>query len=122
MARFPQSARIRKPSEYRHIYRYGRRVRGECFSLVYTPAAAGESRLGISIHGVKKAVRRNRIKRIIREFFRLHRDAVRPPVDVVFTIREGFAPDSPAEVREAVFRLVSSCPCGFTLDRDAEHK
>ncbi|MFH7326703.1 ribonuclease P protein component, partial [Desulfurivibrio sp. C05AmB] len=89
----PKTALIRKPDEYRRIYAQGRRVRGDNFALVYllTPAAGG-ARLGISISGVRSAVRRNRIKRIIREFFRLRRPGLNPALELVFTVRKGFQP------------------------------
>lgn len=111
----PKSALIRKPDEYRRIYAQGRRVRGDNFALVYqlaagetgasgTAGAAGPTgaRLGISVSGVKSAVRRNRIKRIIRELFRLSRPALPPSLELVFTVRKGFKPDSPAAVAAAL--------------------
>ncbi|ADH87218.1 ribonuclease P protein component [Desulfurivibrio alkaliphilus] len=101
----PKSALIRKPGEYRRIYAQGRRVRGDSFALVYREAdhAVGP-RLGISVSGVKSAVRRNRIKRIIRELFRLNRTELSPSLELVFTVRRGFRPDSPAAVAAALRR------------------
>jgi ribonuclease P protein component len=51
---------------------------------------------------VKQAVQRNRIKRIIREFFRHNQGFIEPFSDVVFAVRAGFVPDSPREVEAAV--------------------
>lgn len=101
----PKAALIRKPGEYRRIYAQGRRVRGDNFALVYqlSPQACG-ARLGISVSGVKSAVRRNRIKRVIREFFRLRRPGLNPALELVFTVRKGFGPDSPAAVAAALRR------------------
>lgn len=106
----PKSACIRKPWEYRDIYSKGQRLRGDHFSLIWRDNGQDEARLGISIHGVRPAVRRNRIKRIIREFFRLHRQLIAPPVDLVFTVRDGFVPDSPAAVAAAVRRVLAQQP------------
>jgi putative membrane protein insertion efficiency factor/ribonuclease P protein component len=107
----PKTALIRKPDEYRRIYARGRRVRGDNFALVYllTPAAGG-ARLGISISGVRSAVRRNRIKRIIREFFRLRRPGLNPALELVFTVRKGFQPDSPAAIAAALAPLTAGRP------------
>lgn len=106
----PKTVCIRQPWEYREIYSKGQRLRGDHFSLIWRDSGQNEARLGISIHGVSQAVRRNRIKRVIREFFRLHRQLIVPPVDLVFTVRDGFAPDSPAAVAEAVRQVLMRQP------------
>lgn len=74
--------------------------------MIYVSNDAEQSRLGISVHGVKRAVRRNRIKRIIREFFRHNREFMSPPADVVFAVREGFEPDSFQEVERQVKKVL----------------
>ena len=106
----PKAVLIRTPQEYRAIYSKGKRLRGEQFSLIWLPNDSGEARLGISIHGVKQAVRRNRIKRIIREFFRLNRQSIAPAVDLIVTVRDGFSLDSPAAVAGAVRQLLAAHP------------
>lgn len=96
-----------KPWQYKLVYEQGKRVRGQNFSLIHMPNGTAGNRLGISIHGVRQAVQRNRIKRIIREFFRHHRDFIEPCSDVVFAVRPGFIPDSPQEVEAAVQALLA---------------
>ena len=96
-----------KPWQYKLVYEQGKRVRGQNFSLIHVPNSTAGNRLGISIHGVRQAVQRNRIKRIIREFFRHHRDFIEPCSDVVFAVRPGFIPDSPREVEAAVQALLA---------------
>ncbi|MFU8819447.1 MAG: ribonuclease P protein component [Desulfurivibrio sp.] len=103
----PKTALIRKPGEYQRIYAGGRRLRGDNFALVYRLADAAPTkgqgpRMGISVSGVKSAVRRNRIKRIIREFFRLHRAAFNPALEMVFTVRRDFTLATPAEIAAAL--------------------
>lgn len=102
----PKSLLLRKPWEYRKVYEGGQRMRGARLTIIHLANGGAESRLGISIHGVKAAVRRNRIKRIIREFFRLNRGFMYPAVDMVFAVREGFRPDSLREVGELVERML----------------
>lgn len=101
-----KSLLIRQPREYRKVYQEGKRVRSPRLTIIYLASSGQDSRLGISIHGIKTAVRRNRIKRVIREFFRLNRHFITPAADVVFAVREGFEPDSPIEVQQLVERML----------------
>jgi len=110
----PKSVLLRKNREYHYVFQNGKRLRGDHFSLIFTPNGKTTNRLGISVHGIKGAVKRNRIKRIIREFYRLHQTlpfqeegGTKPAVDVVFAVRNGFKPDSPREVAQAIFSLMS---------------
>ncbi len=97
---------LTRPSEYQKVYRQGKRLRGDRFNLIILPNNLGRSRLGISIHGVKKAVRRNRLKRIIRETFRLQRNFIHPPLDIVFTVRKNCPLDSQRDTETATLNLL----------------
>ncbi len=105
--RLPKICLLRKKQEFDRVYNQGRRVHGKGFSLIYTDGPADWNRLGISIR--KKtggAVERNRIKRIIREAFRLHRESFPKKSDIVVTVRPGFSLRSPSEVLSAVVNLL----------------
>jgi ribonuclease P protein component len=97
---------LRKSKEFQKVYRRGKRLRGNNYTLIYLAGNQRTSRLGISVHGVKTAVRRNRIKRIIREFFRLRRTFISPPVDIVFAVRRNFSLNSPAEIAKSVANIL----------------
>jgi ribonuclease P protein component len=70
-ARFPKSARLLKKRDFR--FRRYRRFHTEFFQFVY--ALEGKQRLGISISKkvLRRAVARNRIRRLWKEVFRLQR-------------------------------------------------
>lgn len=99
---------------------------GANFSLILLPNNAAHNRLGISIHGqLRGAAKRNRIKRIIREFFRLNRKFLQehsigsgklPYLDIVVTVRQGFNLKNPQEVAEAFNRLLKT-KAQFMLQR-----
>lgn len=103
----PKSRLLSRPWQYKKVYDGGTRLRGPGFSLIFLGNEAGNSRLGISVHGARSAVRRNRIKRIVREFFRRDPAFLGLSVDVVFAVRHGFALDSPGAVEEAVRRVLA---------------
>ncbi|PIE63788.1 MAG: ribonuclease P protein component [Desulfobacterales bacterium] len=104
--RLLKSHLVRKGWEYNEVYNRGKRLHGEGFSLICLSNSYGFSRLGISIHRkIKGAVKRNRIKRIIRESFRTMREHYPENMDIVFTVRPGFSYKNPDEICRAVERL-----------------
>jgi ribonuclease P protein component len=102
----PKTCLVRKGWEFEQVYRQGKRFHGAGFSLIYHTNELGSNRLGISIsRKIKGAVKRNRIKRIIRESFRLCRGWYPRDADIVFAVRPGFLLDSQSSVSQAVSLL-----------------
>ncbi|MCI5131616.1 MAG: ribonuclease P protein component [Candidatus Electrothrix sp. EH2] len=108
---------LKKSAEFNRVYRNGTRLYGKGFTLLYLrdkqPEQADScffgNRLGISVpRKVGNAVRRNRIKRIIREAFRLHREVFPQGADIVFAVRPGFPLTGMQAVRAAVALLTES--------------
>jgi len=82
---------------------------GKGFSLIFLQNNRGMSRIGISVgRKIKGAVVRNRIKRIFKESFRLHRETYPQGADIVITVRPDFALDSPLLITQAVSRLMAA--------------
>jgi len=97
--RFTPSDRVRKRFEYRRLRDVGRRVHTRSFVLLIARSEQPGSRLGITVsRQVGNAVRRNRIKRLLRETFRQHRAWFPVPSDVVVIAKSGGSATSFAEV------------------------
>ena len=108
MKRFalPKSSLLRKSAEFNQVYRHGNRLRGNGFAFIYLSGDQADSRLGVSVsRKVGNAVRRNRIKRIMRETFRLHREIFPRSSDIVIAVRPGFSLAGMHEMRTAVVGL-----------------
>jgi ribonuclease P protein component len=73
VAPLPRSNKIRKSSEFRVVYESGRRYDGLLMTAFVHPNDCREHRLGVTVSRKisKAAVGRNRLKRLLREAFRL---------------------------------------------------
>jgi ribonuclease P protein component len=88
--RFAPSDRLRKRFEFRRLRDQGRRVHTRSFVLLIAPSACTHARLGITVsRQVGGAVRRNRIKRLVREAFRQQRSLFPDATDVVVIAKAG---------------------------------
>jgi ribonuclease P protein component len=66
--------RILKRREFIALSKSGRRIQNEHFIAIFSPSQHGRSRIGLTVtRKVGPAVKRNRIKRLVREHFRLNR-------------------------------------------------
>ena len=80
---FRKEDRLRFGREFREIARYGVRTQTRDFVLLVKKNNLNRSRLGVTVgKKVGKAVIRNRTKRLVREFFRLHRHEFPEPIDM----------------------------------------
>jgi ribonuclease P protein component len=79
---FPKKDRILKRYEFLEFYASGKAVHSPGFILVYKSGKTEGSRIGITVsRKVGHAAVRNRIKRRVREYYRLHRTAAANPWD-----------------------------------------
>ena len=85
---YSQEQRLRRKREFDAVYAHGRRFGNGFFGVTAHPNAKGWPRLGLAV-AVKTAghgVERNRIRRVIRESFRLHQHEI-PALDLVVSAR-----------------------------------
>jgi ribonuclease P protein component len=88
MFSFPPESRLHNSRQYSRIWREGSKYHTAHLMLIAAPGLTPRTRLGITVsRKVGNAVCRNRIKRWIREYFRLHVAAQRPPVDLNVVVK-----------------------------------
>ena len=99
-AGFPPSARLRSAADFAALRTAQRSQRGQFFHIRYMDSAGDTSRLGMAVSRKtsKRAVVRNRIKRIARESFR-HARVDLPVVDILVIARAAAATATRAELR-----------------------
>ena len=87
---FRKKERIRKRADFQRIFRSGAKLQTPHFRVSIRPNGLSHARLGVTVgRKIGSAVQRNRIKRRVREFFRLNKGSLPGSSDLVVTAREG---------------------------------
>ena len=107
-ARFTKAARLRHRQEFLRAQAQGKRFHTRHFGVTLAPMAEGHPRLGlVATRRMGKAVQRNRIKRLLREFFRRHQTGL-PAFDLVIMAKKGASALEYHQVEEELGRLLFS--------------
>jgi ribonuclease P protein component len=102
----PARLRLRRKSDFDAAYARGRRMGDGFFAVTATSNDSGVPRLGLAV-AVRIAgggVGRNRIRRVVRESFRLHQREL-PAVDLVVSARPGARAASGKELHASLAAL-----------------
>ena len=74
---FTKAGRVWKHSEFLRLSKIGKKIQNRHFIANFSPGRFQRTRLGITVtRKVGRAATRNRIKRFIREYFRLNRHII----------------------------------------------
>ncbi len=122
--KFSKTERLKKNSEILKVLRGGNKLRGTLLSLYYKErpplssltqstgrsksALPQNSRLGIVVSKrvLKKAHERNRIKRLVREVFRLHKHGLNKPFDLMVRLNKPLVSPSLNEIQKELISLL----------------
>jgi len=98
---FSRSERLRKSSDFDRVYSSGKRFTSSTLTVIFDASPVGATRVGLSVgRRIGKAVVRNRVKRLLREAFRLNKHRVKKGYDIILVARKG--------VEELNFRQVEA--------------
>jgi ribonuclease P protein component len=88
--KFPSSKRLSKQKDFDNVFRKGKRFAGSCMVMWVASASHNITRVGViaSKKIFRKAVERSRVRRVLREIFRLNLPEMKSGVDIVLFPRQ----------------------------------
>ena len=99
---------LKKNELFLRAYKKGRKAHGKFFTMHYINNGLDFNRLGIKTgKKLAGAVKRNRVKRLIRESYRLAEQSIKTGYDIVFVAKdEALTIDSYFETSHAIKKLI----------------
>ena len=86
----PKKERLLNRKDFVNLNRLGKRYRTKHFTVIIKKNRLGLNRLGITVgKKIGNAVKRNKVKRLVREFFRQNKKIFPNDYDIVFVANKG---------------------------------
>jgi ribonuclease P protein component len=112
-----KSERLLSRADFEKLSNNGNRIDSDYFVILYSKNGLGKLRLGVTVSKrVGRAVIRNRVKRLVREYFRLHKTLFSDSYDVNIIAKGGTPELSSRQIRGALETI-----CRNIL-RDCKHE
>ena len=112
-----KSERLLRRADFKKLSEGGNSIETDYFVILYGHNGLGTFRLGVTVgKRVGCAVMRNRVKRLVREHFRLRKALFRGSYDVNVIAKGGTSDLSPREIRGALEDIVRD------MLRDCKHE
>ena len=104
---FTRAERLSGKKAFDRVFQGGRAFRRRPITVIVRPNDVGVPRLGLSVgRKLGSAVRRNRIKRVLREAFRLNKELLTVSCDLVVIPRRDWEEISLASVEDSLRRIL----------------
>jgi len=105
--RFTKKERIALPQDFRRVMKSGRRLTSKHYILFLQENQRGFHRLGIVVKKeIGPASLRNRMKRYLREFFRLNKQQIKGPLDIIILVKKNSLPERYRETEEELRKVL----------------
>jgi ribonuclease P protein component len=94
-------------SDFARVYKRGRRARGALLGVVVLENELGRTRMGLSVskRHARRAVDRNKVRRLFREAFRLERERLPAGLDLVLIAGDPGRPPALEALRAELVQL-----------------
>ncbi|WP_260293413.1 ribonuclease P protein component [Sedimenticola hydrogenitrophicus] len=118
-ASFGRALRLLKPVEFKRVFQNSRRSSDRCFTVLFLPNDRPDARLGTAVAKkiLRRAVDRNRVKRLIRESFRLRQHDL-AGLDLVVMCARGIDLSNLQQLRDSLDRHWTKAAQAKSVVRD----
>lgn len=106
MLDFKSSNRLKSKQDFDVVFRKGKRISHKYLSIIYVSNRFSQPRLGIVVKKIyfKQAVVRNKLRRVVRESFRHHKDRLKG-LDIIVLLRSECIPLDNKTLRSDIDKL-----------------
>ena len=87
---FSKRERLKKDKDFQRVFKTGRRLNNGVLIIYVLPNELNYRRLGIIAERklIRKATQRNRLKRLVRETFRLNKNSFPQGIDMIVRVKQ----------------------------------